>query len=65
MCRHRWYADVALAVGLQLAPPERLRFLVASDCAEAVADFTEAVTATLRRDFPTALGALTTACSSS
>jgi len=58
----RWYADVALSVGLQLAPPERLRFLIASDTAEAVAGFTEAVTATLRRDFPTAPGTLTSAC---
>ena len=54
----RWYADVALAVGLQLAPPGRLRFLVASDSPLAVADFTAAVTATLSRDFPTGSGEL-------
>ena len=49
---------MALAVGLQAAPPQRLRFLVASDSAEAVADFTEAVTATLAQDFPAEMGVL-------
>ena len=44
--------DVALAVGLQLAPPERLRFFVASDSPTAIAEFTAGVAATLERDFP-------------
>ena len=48
----RWYVDVALAVGLQLTTAERLRFFVASDSAEAIADFAACVTATLARDFP-------------
>ena len=39
-------------MGLQLTTPERLRFLVASDSPEAVADFTAAVAATMTRDFP-------------
>ncbi len=43
---------MALAVGFQLAPPEQLRFFVASDSPDAVADFTAGVAATLARDFP-------------
>ena len=43
---------MALAVGLQLAPPERLRFFVASDSPDAVAEFKAGVAATLARDFP-------------
>ena len=44
--------DVALAVGLQLAQPEQLRFFVASDSPKAVEDFTAGLEATLARDFP-------------
>ena len=35
----RWYADTALAVGLRIAPPERLRFFIAGDVPQVIVDF--------------------------
>ena len=35
----RWYADTALAVGLKIAVPERLRFFIAADDPQAITHF--------------------------